>query len=77
MSHHWLSKDEQERRNRRILELASRGVEYNDIGKMYGLATGSVNKIVSRGHNENKENRKMGTNHTRGLDLPCAVDGTM
>ena len=46
--HHWLSKEEQAQRNKRILELADKEVAQEDIGRRYGLTTYSVRSLIKR-----------------------------
>ena len=48
MAHHLLSKEEQLERDRKIAGMAERGCAYSDIARRYGLATGSITKIVER-----------------------------
>jgi Mor family transcriptional regulator len=51
----WLSKEEKERRDKRIFSLTRTGVSYEDVARIYGMSKMSISRIITE---ENKRGRE-------------------
>ena len=52
MAHHLLSKEARESRDEKILKMARMGCSYADIARRYGLARGTISKLLKRRYHE-------------------------
>jgi transposase len=75
MAHRLLPKDEQEKRDLRIVKLAEMGVLHADIARAVGLSGGTISDLLRRRRNAGKTSCQVGSGGNRGFLRIDSVDG--